>query len=214
MLINAKALTGFTLSCLDGNMGTVREFLFYDKLWTICHVVADSGSRFAGGQMLISPQVLGPVMKDTQQITINLTKKQIKDTLSPDSELLQKNNRSPETQNLFLRNTHDVRGHRILAADGKIGHVEDFIIDDQMWEIRYFVVDTRDWWRGKKVLVSSQWIERVSSHKRKVFVNLSRDSIRQSPEYSVESLPTRDYETGLHGYYNRVRLGPTRLLAK
>ena len=102
-----------------------------------------------------------------------------------------------------LRSTHDVSGHDIQAADGEIGHVDDFIIDDETWAIRYLIIDTKNWWPGKKVLVSPQWIERVSWSESKVFVNLLRETIKQSPEYTEESLLTRDYETGLHRHYNR-----------
>ena len=102
-----------------------------------------------------------------------------------------------------LRSTHDVDGHHIQASDGEIGHVEDFIIDDETWAIRYLIVNTRNWWPGKKVLVSPQWIERVSWSESKVFVNLTRESIKRSAEYSDESLITRDYETGLYRHYNR-----------
>jgi hypothetical protein len=101
-----------------------------------------------------------------------------------------------------LRSTHDVSGHRIHATDGEIGHVEDFVIDDETWAIRYLVVDTRNWWPGKRVLVSPQWIERISWNESKVFVNLSRETVKQSPEYSEEAL-TRDYETRLHQHYDR-----------
>jgi len=102
-----------------------------------------------------------------------------------------------------LRSTHDVSGHHLQAADGEIGHVEDFIIDDETWAIRYLIIDTRNWWAGKKVLVSPEWIERVSWSESKVFVNLSRETVKQSPEYTEESLLTRDYETGLHRHYSR-----------
>jgi hypothetical protein len=102
-----------------------------------------------------------------------------------------------------LRSTHDVSGHHVQATDGEIGHVEDFIIDDQTWAIRYLIVDTRNWWQGKKVLVSTQWIDDVSWSERKVFVNLTRDAIKQSPEYTEKSLLTRDYEAGLNRHYNR-----------
>jgi uncharacterized protein YrrD len=102
-----------------------------------------------------------------------------------------------------LRSTHDVSGYHIQAADGEIGHVEDFVIDDETWAIRYLIVDTHNWWAGKKVLVSPKWIERVSWNDLKVFVNLSRESVKQSPEYTEESLLTRDYEIGLHRHYNR-----------
>jgi len=102
-----------------------------------------------------------------------------------------------------LRSTRDVSGHHIQAADGEIGHVDDFIIDDETWAIRYIVIDTRNWWPGKKILVSPKWIERVSWDEAKVFVNLSRETIKRSPEYKEASLLTRDYETGLHRHYNR-----------
>ncbi len=102
-----------------------------------------------------------------------------------------------------LRSTQDVRGHHIQATDGEIGHVEDFIIDDETWEILYLIIDTRNWWPGKKVLISTQWIERVSWDEEKVFINLNCESIKQSPEYIEESLLTRDYETKLHRHYNR-----------
>ena len=102
-----------------------------------------------------------------------------------------------------LRSTDDVTGHYIQAADGEIGHVEDFLIDDETWAIRYLIINTRHCWPGRKVLVSPQWIERVSWIESQVFVSLSRETIRQSPEYMEESPLTRDYETGLHRHYNR-----------
>jgi uncharacterized protein YrrD len=101
-----------------------------------------------------------------------------------------------------LRSTHDVSGRNIQATDGEIGHVEDFIIDDETWAIRYFIINTRNWWPGKKILISPQWIERVSWSESKVFVNLTRKNIKQSPEYTDESLPTRDFETRLHQHYD------------
>jgi len=103
-----------------------------------------------------------------------------------------------------LRSTHDVSGYHIHATDGEIGHVEDFIIDDETWAIRYLIVDTRNWWPGKKVLVAPQWIERVSWSESKVYVTLPRETIKHSPEYTEESTPTRDYETGLYLHYNRL----------
>jgi uncharacterized protein YrrD len=102
-----------------------------------------------------------------------------------------------------LRSTYDVTAHHIQALDGEIGHVDDFIIDDETWAIRYLIVDTHNWWPGKKVLVSPQWIERVSWSERKVFINLSRETIKRSPEYTEESLLSRDYEIGLHRHYDK-----------
>ena len=102
-----------------------------------------------------------------------------------------------------MRSTHEVTGYHVQATDGEIGHIVDFIIDDETWAIRYLIIDTQKWWPGKKVLISPQWIERVSWNDYKVFVNLYREVIKQSPEYFEDNLLTRDYENELHQYYNR-----------
>ena len=103
-----------------------------------------------------------------------------------------------------LRSTDDVTGHHIQATDGEVGHVDDFLIDVETWAIRYLIVDTRNWWPGKKVLISPQWIDRVSWSDAKVFVSLSRETLKHSPEYTDKSLLNRDYETSLYSHYNRA----------
>ena len=102
-----------------------------------------------------------------------------------------------------LRSTSDVAHYGIEAKNGAIGHVEDFVIDDETWAIRYLVVDTRNWWPGKRVLIAPQWIERVGWSESKVFIHLSREAIKQSPEFTEESALTRDYEDALHRHYDR-----------
>jgi hypothetical protein len=99
--------------------------------------------------------------------------------------------------------TPTTAGHRIQARDGEIGDVEDFVIDDDTWAIRYLIVDTGNWWPGKKVLISTPWIERISWELSTVFINLTREAIKQGPEYTEEALITRDYKTRLHRHYNR-----------
>ena len=102
-----------------------------------------------------------------------------------------------------LRSTQEVAGYHIQAQDGELGHVADFLIDDALWAIRYLVIDTRNWWPGKKVLVSPRWIERVSWTERKVFVNLSLEAIREAPEFEPGAALTRPQESGLHAHYGR-----------
>ena len=102
----------------------------------------------------------------------------------------------------LLRKTSAVSGYSIEASDGYIGNVEDFFIDEETWTIRYLVIDTGNWWPEKKVLISTQWLDRVSWPLSRVMVNLSRDAIKNSPEYTEESLLNRDYETKLHEHYD------------
>jgi hypothetical protein len=69
-----------------------------------------------------------------------------------------------------LRSTKAVTGYHIEALDGELGHVDGFIVDDESWAIRYMEVATRNWWPGKKVLVSPAWIDRMSWEDSKVYV--------------------------------------------
>ncbi len=112
-----------------------------------------------------------------------------------------------------LRSTVAVTGHHIQALDGELGHVTDFILDDETWAIRYLIIDTHNWLPGKKVLVSPLWIENVSWLERKVFINLSRATIKRAPEYTETTLLTREYEAGLHHHYNRAAYWVNQLVA-
>jgi hypothetical protein len=87
-----------------------------------------------------------------------------------------------------LRSAHEVTGYHLLAPDGEVGHVVDFIIDDETWAIRYLVVATKNWWPGKKVLLSPKWIENVSWEEREVAIDLSREAIKAAPEYTDTGL--------------------------
>jgi hypothetical protein len=102
-----------------------------------------------------------------------------------------------------LRSSKEVTGYYIEASDGEIGHLDGFILDDETWAIRYIEVATRNWWPGKKVLVSPAWIEQVSWADSKVCVGLSRETIKNGPEYIESENITREYENQLYSHYGR-----------
>ena len=108
-----------------------------------------------------------------------------------------------ESADSHLRSNDAVIGYDIEAADGEIGHVNGFVVDDEAWAIRYIEVATRNWWPGKKVLVSPAWIERVSWTESKVCVGLSREAIKNGPEYDASIPITREYENRLYFHYGR-----------
>ena len=73
-------------------------------------------------------------------------------------------------------------GYRIRATDGEIGHVEDFVVDDESWAIADMVVDTRNWLPGKKVLVPASAIEDIDWDDGTVSVRLRREELKHAPE--------------------------------
>ncbi len=239
MLHNAKNIHGFTLECLDGIIGSVKELYFDDHHWTVRYLVVDTGGWLIGKQVLISPHAITSVDEKDQHIHINLTRQQIEDSPSLESHkpvsrqfeeayygyyrwpiymgapymwgespLMNIDQAGPgETSHgrrkgdPNLRSMGEVCKHDLMAEDGKIGHVDDFIFDDQEWTIRYLVVATSNWWAGKRVLMSPLWIASISWVESRVTVRLTRDVIKGSPEFTPDMLVTRVYETDLHDHY-------------
>lgn len=107
-------------------------------------------------------------------------------------------------EDIHLRSSKDVSGYHIGGTDGEIGHVEDFIFDDEAWAVRYLLVDTRNWWPGgKKVLLASHWIDRIDWTDSTVQTSLTQEQIKSSPEYDEDLPLDRDYEDRLHQYYGK-----------
>jgi hypothetical protein len=92
----------------------------------------------------------------------------------------------------------------IKSGDGEIGHVDDFIVDDETWAVRYMVVNTSNWWVGKKVLVAPNWIRQVSWPDSKAFLDHTRESVKGAPLFESLSRLDRQLETKLYEYYGHT----------
>jgi hypothetical protein len=108
-----------------------------------------------------------------------------------------------EENDPHLRSTKVVGRSHIMALDGEIGHIKDFMVDDQTWTIRYAVADTRNWWPGKKVLLATEWILFVSWAESNAYVSLQREWIINAPEFDPTQPLTRDFEIKLYAHYKR-----------
>ncbi len=102
-----------------------------------------------------------------------------------------------------LRSCAKVSGYHVHATDGDIGHVEDFIVDDQTWAIRYLVVNTSNWWLGHQVLVAPQWVREVSWEARTVSVDLTRKALEDAPRYDSAGPPDRPHEVATYTHHKR-----------
>jgi len=104
-----------------------------------------------------------------------------------------------------LSSAHEMTGYHIRVSDGEIGHVEDFIVDDETWTVRYMVVDTHNWLRGRKVLLAPTWIDSVDWAKNKVIVDLTKGQVKNSLEYNPSAPVKRSYEARLYDYYGQPK---------
>jgi hypothetical protein len=114
-----------------------------------------------------------------------------------------RDDRAPSKSEVHLRSLNEVKGYHVQGTDHAIGHIEDFIVDDQTWMIRYLVIDTSNWWLGKKVLVAPQWATGVNWAERRVQMGLNRQAIKASPEWHPGAPVNREYEAHLYDYYGQ-----------
>ncbi len=122
-----------------------------------------------------------------------------------DAETQRRIEQERANENPHLRSSDEVIGYDIQATDDAIGHVEDFLFDDESWKIELMVVDTRNWWPGKHVLVAPERIERVSWEGKIVVVDVTRDQVEHSPEYDSLRPPQG---AGRHDLYRHFAWPP------
>ena len=100
-----------------------------------------------------------------------------------------------------VRSVEEVTGYHIHAVDGEIGHVENFMIDDGDWSIHYFIVDTRNWWSGKRALISPLAVKSIDWFDRHVELDVSREQIKSSPPWDPFDAFSQLYAKRLHEHY-------------
>jgi hypothetical protein len=100
-----------------------------------------------------------------------------------------------------LRSFEEVTGYHLHAIDGEIGHVDDFLIDDADWRIRYLAVDTRNWWPGKKVVISPRSVSSIDWAQRRIHLDVSRQKVKDSPPLASTMTVDRAYAERHDAYY-------------
>jgi hypothetical protein len=107
-----------------------------------------------------------------------------------------------EDDDPHLRSVYAVTGYHIRAKDGVIGHVENFLVDDESWGVRYLIVDTRNWRPGHHVLISPAAVTDMNRSSRQVELDVSCDQVRESPPWDPAERVDRAYEERLHTHYS------------
>jgi len=95
----------------------------------------------------------------------------------------------------------EVTGDSIEAADGDVGHADDFLIDTALWQVRYLTVHKSTWWTEEKRLISPlsiDWIDRVRSI---VHLHVTCQKVKDSPPYIESETVDGAFEELFHSYY-------------
>jgi sporulation protein YlmC with PRC-barrel domain len=104
-------------------------------------------------------------------------------------------------KDFHLRSVASITGYHIHATDGAIGHVENFLIDDERWDIRYLIVDTKNWWPGQRVLIAPSAVEAVIWSVRQMSLDISMEAVKTSPPWNPATMVDEVYEQKLRHHY-------------
>ena len=108
---------------------------------------------------------------------------------------------SDEHGDPHLRSMKAVTRYHIHAGDGEIGHVENLLVDSASWTIRCFVVETRNWWPGKHVLLSPVAIREISWANHEIRLDVTRDQVKASPRWDPLTNIDHNYTRQLQSHY-------------
>lgn len=82
MLRDSQDLLGHSLEAIDGSIGIVKDLYFDDEWWVIRYFVVATGAWLSGRRVLIAPAAVTALVWEQKQLSVNLTKQQVKN--SPD----------------------------------------------------------------------------------------------------------------------------------
>jgi sporulation protein YlmC with PRC-barrel domain len=198
MLIAAKHAYGIVLEGPQGRVGTLYDVLFDDRTWKVRHLMVSIDRWFLGRQVLVDPDVVERADWHDLKLSVRLTKEQVEQCPKVQSDLpVARQQEAAASQALVseaywpgppegdphLRSTKVLSGLHIHCTDGMLGHVDDFVVDDETWTVRHIVLETRNWWPGKHVLVAIGAIRSIRWADGQIHLGLSRQEILDRPAY-------------------------------
>jgi hypothetical protein len=172
MLRSINGLKGFVIAAIDGEIGQCKDFLFDDRHWAIRYMVVDTRKWLPGRKVLVSEDA--PVSRQYESswfdyyswpyywvgggiwgaspyptaLFLKRLQKVVEKGLEPEES--------------HLRSVNEVTGYQILSKDEKVGHAEDFLIEEETWILRYIVINIHDGLAQRKVLVAPTWVTSAS----------------------------------------------------
>ncbi len=207
MLIEAKRMYGAALEGTDGRVGTLADILFDDRSWRLRHLVVNTDRWHFGRQVLLEPTVVQRADWRDRRLLVRLTRQQVRSSPGVESDMPAARGEAIAAAQVLvweaywtsildataatqgdphLRSTKMLAGLHLHCTDGQLGHVADFLIDDDAWAVRELVVDTRNWWPGKHVLVEPRLIEAIDWDEREIRLSLPREEVEDRPAYPEE----------------------------
>lgn len=206
MFIVAKQIYRMSLEGTDGRVGTLYDLLFDEQSWKVRHLVVSTDRWFRGRQIVLDPEVIERADWRERHLQVRMTREQSRQSPNASTALPVARRRMLEEAaqaivaeaywskmrlvlsdfagDPHLHSTKTLTSLHIHCTDGLLGHIADFVIDDETWRVADLVVDTRNWWLGKRVLIEPTLVNSIDWDRREIRITLPGEQIEHRPAYT------------------------------
>jgi sporulation protein YlmC with PRC-barrel domain len=229
MLMSLAELVGFSIQAADGQIGKVSDFYFDEKEWIVRYLIDQTGSWFSRRQVVIAPACIVKIDIGKKEIVTGLTRSQVENSpridlgkpLAQDEEqqiinyyhwpdyksltkewMMQRNMAADKiSSGPNLHSSQTITGYHIITREEEVGFVENMIVDDKNWMIRYLVIDANFGLESKKILIAPDWIDTINWHERDMSVNIATKKMSECPTFDLSMPIRREYENLLYEHF-------------
>ncbi len=203
MILTANRIYGSRLKTRDGGDVAVRDLLFDDRTWRVRHLVVRPRHLFHREEVLLTPEQIDDAAWSTGVLHTPLSTTGVmaaprllsNPPVAKQGELKALRmiaweaywtglfDRETDFGDPHLRNTRAVTGHRVYGLDSEVGFIDNFIVDDQDWTIRYLVVRLGKRQDSRRVMVDPHLVDSISWETHGVWIHLPKESIQRCDEF-------------------------------
>ena len=199
MIIANNQLNEFSLRASDGSIGQVRDLYFNDDDWAIRYLVVETGNWFTRHQVLIPTAALDSIDATNKVIQVSLTRDQVKHSPDVDCDMPVSRQHQTDLSGYYgfpsylegvqrpsdphLRSAEALNGYAARSNRDEIGHVKQFLLDDDGWRVVAVVLKTGTWWQGDLMRIETDGIETIDWDSSSIEVIASRESLKDEPEH-------------------------------
>ena len=195
MIIANNQLNEFSLRASDGSIGQVRDLYFNDDDWAIRYLVVETGNWFTRHQVLIPTAALDSIDATNKVIQVSLTRDQVKHSPDVDCDMPVSRQHQTDLSGYYgfpsylegvqrpsdphLRSAEALNGYAARSNRDEIGHVKQFLLDDDGWRVVAVVLKTGTWWQGDLMRIETDGIETIDWDSSSIEVIASREKLER-----------------------------------
>lgn len=221
MLRTVEQLRGLDIVGEDGPIGSLEDVYFDHQDWRLRHAVVFTGSWLSGRWVVLPAPLLhgiDPVRRSLRAATarMRIGAAPVPETDRPISRMFEKALYShygctpywqsvdavgAESGRSHLLSAEELKGYHVEARDGEVGRLEDFLVEEEDWGIRYLSMATRRWLPGRRLVAPTDWIHLVNWRHKRMVLRRFREEILQSPAFAGPGSLSSEYSSALEAYY-------------